>query len=185
MRRMTMIAATAVIVLAGSTPAQAGLRGDVRSSAKKVHDRAVKALGHEAVGRDIARHGVRGKRGERPATVRELRVWRARLKRMLAPPPVLRTAYAAQAGSQAIVTPSGGGGCGPGYRGLYQFDCATWHSVGCSGDPVNASPAEQRRCAARLQSQRGNQPWPKCGQGGASLEQIAKCESSNDPRAVG
>lgn len=184
MRRFSMIAASAAILLVGSTPAQAGLRGDVRSSAKRVHDRAVKALGHEAVGRDIARHGVRGKRGERPATVRELRVWRARLKRMLAPPPVLRTTYVVHAAA-VPASAAGGGGCGPGYRGLYQFDCATWHSVGCSGDPVNASPAEQRRCAGRLQAQRGNQPWPKCGRGGASLDQIAQCESSGDPRAVG
>ena len=49
------------------------------------------------------------------------------------------------------------------YRGAYQFDQQTWQSVGGSGDPAAASPAEQDSRAARLQSQRGSNPWPSCG----------------------
>lgn len=49
------------------------------------------------------------------------------------------------------------------YRGLFQFDFATWRSVGGSGDPINASPAEQLRRAKILFSRRGAQPWPQCG----------------------
>ncbi|HEV2808976.1 MAG TPA: transglycosylase family protein [Acidimicrobiales bacterium] len=49
------------------------------------------------------------------------------------------------------------------YRGAYQFDQGTWESVGGSGDPANASAAEQDRRAAALQQQRGSSPWPRCG----------------------
>ncbi len=48
------------------------------------------------------------------------------------------------------------------FGGAYQFDRATFASVGGSGDPATASPAEQDRAAARLYSQRGAQPWPNC-----------------------
>ncbi|MBA2437852.1 MAG: transglycosylase family protein [Acidimicrobiia bacterium] len=49
------------------------------------------------------------------------------------------------------------------YRGAYQFDQSTWESVGGSGDPAAASPAEQDQRAAALKSQRGSSPWPSCG----------------------
>ncbi len=49
------------------------------------------------------------------------------------------------------------------YRGAYQFDQGTWESVGGTGDPAAAAPAEQDARAAELQRQRGNQPWPVCG----------------------
>ena len=49
------------------------------------------------------------------------------------------------------------------YRGLYQFDYGTWASVGGSGDPAAASPAEQSMRAAMLYSQAGSSPWPICG----------------------
>lgn len=49
------------------------------------------------------------------------------------------------------------------YRGAYQFDRQTWQSVGGSGDPAAASPAEQDERAAQLRSQRGSNPWPNCG----------------------
>lgn len=49
------------------------------------------------------------------------------------------------------------------YRGLYQFDYGTWESVGGSGDPAAASPAEQTYRAALLYSQSGSSPWPVCG----------------------
>lgn len=49
------------------------------------------------------------------------------------------------------------------YRGAYQFDLPTWQSVGGSGDPAGASPAEQDARASQLWNQRGSNPWPSCG----------------------
>ncbi len=49
------------------------------------------------------------------------------------------------------------------YRGAYQFDQRTWNSVGGSGDPAAASPAEQDARAAALYAKRGSQPWGVCG----------------------
>jgi hypothetical protein len=49
------------------------------------------------------------------------------------------------------------------YRGAYQFDRQTWQSVGGSGDPAAASPAEQDARARQLWNQRGSNPWPNCG----------------------
>lgn len=49
------------------------------------------------------------------------------------------------------------------YRGLYQFSFSTWASVGGSGDPAAASPAEQHKRAAILYAQAGASPWPVCG----------------------
>ena len=49
------------------------------------------------------------------------------------------------------------------YGGAYQFDRQTWQSVGGSGDPAAASPAEQDARASRLRSLRASNPWPSCG----------------------
>ncbi|MEM8755597.1 MAG: transglycosylase family protein [Pseudomonadota bacterium] len=49
------------------------------------------------------------------------------------------------------------------YRGAYQFDFATWQTVGGTGDPA-AAPAEEQDARAReLYARRGHQPWPECG----------------------
>ena len=48
------------------------------------------------------------------------------------------------------------------YRGAYQFDQRTWQSVGGSGDPAAARPAEPDARAAALYAQRGSQPWSVC-----------------------
>lgn len=60
-------------------------------------------------------------------------------------------------GNYQAVSPSGL------YRGAYQFDLSTWATVGGSGDPALASPAEQDHRAQVLWSQRGPSPWPVCG----------------------
>lgn len=60
-------------------------------------------------------------------------------------------------GDYTAVSPSGR------YRGAYQFDQRTWESVGGTGDPAAASPAEQDARAAELQRRRGSAPWPNCG----------------------
>lgn len=49
------------------------------------------------------------------------------------------------------------------YRGAYQFDYATWQTVGGSGDPAAAPPEEQDARARELYARRGHQPWPECG----------------------
>lgn len=49
------------------------------------------------------------------------------------------------------------------YRGAYQFDFATWRTVGGTGDPAQAPPEEQDARARELYARRGPQPWPECG----------------------
>ena len=49
------------------------------------------------------------------------------------------------------------------YRGKYQFDLATWERLGGTGDPAQASEAEQDRLAAKLLAESGTSPWPVCG----------------------
>lgn len=51
------------------------------------------------------------------------------------------------------------------YRGKYQFDRATWKTVGGTGDPAAATEDEQDQRAAILLRRRGVQPWPVCGRG--------------------
>ncbi|MCE2531944.1 MAG: transglycosylase family protein [Acidimicrobiia bacterium] len=52
---------------------------------------------------------------------------------------------------------------GNGYYGAYQFDQATWESVGGSGRPHWAEPVVQDARARLLFARRGWQPWPICG----------------------
>lgn len=48
---------------------------------------------------------------------------------------------------------------GNGYYGMWQFDLATWQSVGGSGLPSDASVDEQIMRARMLYERRGWQPW--------------------------
>lgn len=53
-----------------------------------------------------------------------------------------------------------------GYYGLYQFSTSTWASVGGSGLPSDASPAEQTQRAQQLYNTVGGNwqsQWPHCG----------------------
>jgi resuscitation-promoting factor RpfB len=49
------------------------------------------------------------------------------------------------------------------YYGLYQFLPSTWRSVGGSGVPSEASPAEQTYRAKLLYARSGAGQWPTCG----------------------
>jgi uncharacterized protein YabE (DUF348 family) len=49
-----------------------------------------------------------------------------------------------------------------GYYGLYQFSLATWHAMGGSGNPIDASPAEQLYRAKLLYKKAGAGQWG-CG----------------------
>jgi hypothetical protein len=51
---------------------------------------------------------------------------------------------------------------GNGFSGAYQFTQQTWNSVGMSGSPASASPAQQDAAAQKLQAQQGWGPWPAC-----------------------
>jgi resuscitation-promoting factor RpfB len=68
---------------------------------------------------------------------------------------------------EAIAACESGGDSGAvnpaGYYGKYQFDLGTWQSVGGSGNPAQASEAEQDYRAAVLYSRAGASPWPVCG----------------------
>ena len=48
------------------------------------------------------------------------------------------------------------------YRGKYQFDLATWHSLGGHGDPIDASEAVQDKLAIKLYKRSGTAPWGAC-----------------------
>lgn len=50
----------------------------------------------------------------------------------------------------------------PIYRGAYQFSYSTWAAMGGSGDPADASPAEQDMRAQMLYDQAGPGQWPVC-----------------------
>ena len=55
----------------------------------------------------------------------------------------------------AALTGAGAGGAG----GLYQFLPATWHALGFSGLPQNASVAEQNAAFAKEYAQSGGSAW--------------------------
>jgi resuscitation-promoting factor RpfB len=67
-----------------------------------------------------------------------------------------KVAQCESSGNPRAVSPAG-------YYGLFQFDLQTWRSVGGSGNPINASAAEQLSRAKKLYAQRGASPWPVCG----------------------
>jgi hypothetical protein len=48
------------------------------------------------------------------------------------------------------------------YRGKFQFDMATWRSIGGTGDPARAPESVQDRLALKLYRQRGTAPWANC-----------------------
>jgi resuscitation-promoting factor RpfB len=60
-------------------------------------------------------------------------------------------------GNPHAVDPSGT------YYGLYQFSVSTWDSLGGSGLPSQASPAEQTERAELLYERSGAGQWPVCG----------------------
>ena len=70
----------------------------------------------------------------------------------------LEAIAACESGGDPTVVSSDGS-----YRGKYQFSFSTWETVGGSGDPAEASEAEQDYRAALLYSRSGSSPWPVCG----------------------
>jgi resuscitation-promoting factor RpfA len=71
---------------------------------------------------------------------------------------------------------------GNGYFGAYQFNQATWNSLGYSGKPSDAPPAVQDAAAQKLASERGFSPWPMCGRGmPASLATVSPGDANPPP----
>jgi peptidoglycan hydrolase-like protein with peptidoglycan-binding domain len=71
--------------------------------------------------------------------------------------PVLEAIARCESGGDPTLV-SGGGR----YRGKFQFDRATWRSVGGSGDPAAAPESEQNARATTLMAQVGPSAWPAC-----------------------
>ena len=67
-----------------------------------------------------------------------------------------RIAQCESGGDPTAVSPDGR------YRGKYQFARETWKSLGGTGDPAEASEAEQDRRAAMLMERQGPSAWPTC-----------------------
>ncbi len=59
-------------------------------------------------------------------------------------------------GNPRAISPSGR------YRGKFQFDYATWRSLGGRGDPAAAPEWQQDKRALKLYRMRGTAPWPNC-----------------------
>ena len=72
------------------------------------------------------------------------------------PKELKKIAMCESGGNPRAVSPSGK------YRGKYQFDMETWHSVGGKGDPAKAPEWYQDKLALKLYRQRGTAPWPNC-----------------------
>jgi LysM repeat protein len=53
---------------------------------------------------------------------------------------------------------------GNGFYGMYQFTLSTWQAAGGSGNPADASAAEQTAVAQRVQQMQGWGAWPVTSQ---------------------
>lgn len=189
----SVAAALAVAVTLSLSPAisQASMRGDLSHAAKSLRHKVVTKYGQRAAGRDIVKYGIVFVASDHSKQVRrakphELRRYKNQLARIARPAPRLLSRTVGPpsqrpAGVQtaSVRAPAGGtlaairqcesGGnyatnTGNGFFGAYQFTQSTWGSVGGSGNPAAASPAEQDRRAAMLYAREGAAPWPVCGQ---------------------
>jgi hypothetical protein len=89
---------------------------------------------------------------------RELRAARRAVARRSTASPALTAIAACESGGNPRTN------TGNGFYGKYQFTLDTWQAVGGSGNPAQASEAEQDRRAATLLAQAGPGQWPVCGQ---------------------
>jgi hypothetical protein len=99
-------------------------------------------------------------RGQSPDAIRvRIRQLERQERRANAPivSPVLEAIAACESGGDPTTD------TGNGLYGKYQFTLGTWAAVGGTGNPAEASEAEQDRRAAALDAQSGSSPWPVCG----------------------
>lgn len=182
MRTMLVVAAASATALLSPTDALAKRNTCENSkllTAYSANYHAVaKQHGRRAPGRNIRRWGLNDhhKSGCQhiAKSLRTLRGMRFRGNTMLVasrphvPPAGTRTLRAGTGGKLARIrqcesTNNYGANTGNGFYGAYQFTQSTWESVGGSGNPANASPAEQDKRAAILYAREGSSPWPVCG----------------------
>ena len=181
MKRHIVGAALLAAAVVPATSAQAAMpaKHDLKKYSAQWHA-AHRECGRCA-GRNVRRYGVRSHGRVRAASAHEVATSTRQLRRIRNPlltgqPPAqspagVATAKAPAGGTLAAIAACESGGdptaVDPSgtYRGKYQFDAQTWGSVGGSGDPAAAPESEQDMRAARLYAERGNAPWPICGQG--------------------
>jgi hypothetical protein len=137
MRRALAIALTTLAAPATTLAAKPFHDDDLTSG--PVLDKALMA--HQHAKKALARHAKRQASNDR-----------------LAIPAHLAAIAACESGGNPAAV--GGGGQ---YRGMFQFDMATWQAVGGQGDPAAAPVAEQVKRAEILYAQSGPRQWPVCG----------------------
>jgi hypothetical protein len=176
--RLVLTGAAAGVLLVpaaeAATPARAPLPGGGDAIAPLLHIAKLPLVRHDVrlAHRLAAVRGAKLRRGYR-ATIT---AWpAARIERHTATlRRKLRRARRAQAARstaspalQAIAACESGGNpradTGNGFYGKYQFTLQTWQAIGGSGNPAQASEAEQDRRAARLLATAGAAQWPVCG----------------------
>jgi Transglycosylase-like domain len=168
------LAATALPASAAS-PATAALPGPGQGLAPLVRVAKTPLVTRDVrLARRVARlQGERLKPGYRTTvrawSITKLTRHHAHLRRELraAKRAARQRASAASPQLEAIATCESGGNprtdTGNGFYGKYQFTLDTWQAVGGSGNPAQASEAEQNRRAAQLLAQAGPGQWPVCG----------------------
>src|SRR3712207_8586290 len=62
-----------------------------------------------------------------------------------------------------------------GYYGLYQFSLSTWAGVGGSGNPVDASPAEQLARAQKPYARSGDRKSTRLNSSHANISHAVLC----------
>ena len=176
MRRCILLGALVALAMPATAQAKSP---HLCEQAAKVRASVVKKHGKRAPGRDICKHGVRRNGKVRAPTNKGKARYLRALKRLDSPPPMLTEAGPPPVAPAATQSPRAGGtlqaiaacesggnystNTGNGFYGAYQFTQSTWASVGGSGNPAAASPAEQDRRAAMLYAREGASPWPVCG----------------------
>lgn len=189
MRRACTAAVTTAAVCLVATPTASADRATCSTPLETHYSANYHAvrdhLGKRAPGRNIRKLGVRYRTADghhvRDARCGELRRSLRHLRALRRPPGayLVRTAVSPAQRPAGTLTasvrgnlpactwaPESGGDYGAvnpnGHYGKYQFDQQTWESVGGTGRPDQASPAEQDRRAAKLYASRGGQPWVNC-----------------------
>jgi hypothetical protein len=175
--RMLGIAFSVIFSLCLSSVAQAHDSGNWEHKNHYLRAKVTKLHGQRAPGCDLVAKQCKHKK----VNAKNVRRYFNTMRALILPRPAARyvgtgrpyqapahTASISAGGTlEAIAQCESGGNpstnTGNGFYGKYQFTQSTWASVGGTGNPANASEAEQDRRAAMLYSQRGAQPWPVCG----------------------
>jgi hypothetical protein len=142
----------------GQTAMRAQTRAEHhRERRRRLAARATRLAAHLAHARGDRFHRTayrrRLRRDSTGALHRRVRTLRSRLTA----PPVLQAIAACESGGDPRTD------TGNGFYGKYQFTLSTWASVGGTGNPADASEAEQDQRAATLYAREGSSPWPVCG----------------------